>query len=85
MGSDYSLQQPGEQSYSIIFFPGEISDECRPVLILEDSSLEGNESFTMNLETSSSVADLNPILSTVTVIDNDGVYSTCFLITATFI
>lgn len=82
MGSDYSLQQPGEQSYSIIFFPGEMSDECRPVLILEDSRLEGNESFTMNLETTSSVADLDPTISTVTIIDNDGEYFTCFLIAA---
>lgn len=83
MGSDYSLQQPGEQSYTIIFFPGEMSDECRPVLILEDSRLEGNESFTMNLETTSSVADLDPTISTVTIINNDGKYFICFLIAAT--
>lgn len=52
-----------------------MSDECRPVLILEDSRLEGNESFAMNLATTSSVADLDPTISTVTIIDNDGEYT----------
>lgn len=74
MGSDYSLQQPGQQSYSITFFPGEMSDECRPVLILEDSSLEENETFTMTLETTNNLTDLDPTVSTVTIIDNDGEY-----------
>ena len=71
VGSDYSLQEPGSQSYSITFLPGEMS-ECRFVLILEDSLLEENEMFAMSLATTTSVADLDPSTSTVTILDNDG-------------
>ena len=71
VGMDYSLQQPGQQSYSISFLPGEMSDECRSVLILEDSVLEEDEVFTMSLQTTSLVADLNSSVATVTINDNE--------------
>ena len=72
VGSDYSLQQPGMQSYPIAFLPGEMLSMCQTILILEDSHLEESEQFFLTLDTTNPVADLDPSMSTVTILDNDG-------------
>lgn len=72
MGIDYSFQQSGQQSYSLTFLPGETSDMCRPVLILEDNRLEDSEVIVLSLETMNLVTDLDPSMSTVIILDNDG-------------
>ena len=69
---DYSLQHPEMESYSVSFLPGETTDECQLVFILEDTVLEENEVFSMSLTTGSSVVDLSPDVATVTILDNDG-------------
>lgn len=69
---DYSLEHPEIESYIVSFLPGETTSKCQPILILEDSVLEGNEVFSMTLTTESPVADLSPALATVTILDNDG-------------
>ena len=69
---DYSLEHPEIESYIVSFLPGETTSKCQPILILEDSVLEGDEVFSMTLTTESPVADLSPALATVTILDNDG-------------
>ena len=69
---DYSLEHPEIESYIVSFLPGETTSKCQPILILEDSVLEGNEVFSMTLTTESPVTDLSPALATVTILDNDG-------------
>ena len=76
---DYSLQQQGVQSYFISFLPGEMSDECQFVIILEDSALEQNEVFTISLQSTSPVADLNPSVANVIIIDNEGIIMFIFM------
>ena len=50
-----------------------MSDECQFVIILEDSALEQNEVFTISLQSTSPVADLNPSVANVIIIDNEGI------------
>ena len=45
---------------------------CQTILILEDSHLEESEQFFLTLDTTNPVADLDPSMSTVTILDNDG-------------
>lgn len=76
---DYSLHQPGTETYSITFLPGEMSDKCRFILILEDSHLEESETFFMSLESANPVVDLTLNMSRVTILDNDGGLSNEFI------
>ena len=69
---DYSLQHPEVESCTVSFLPGETTNECQIILILEDTVLEETEIFTMSLTTNSPVADLSPAMATVNILDNDG-------------
>ena len=47
--------------------------QCIDIVIIDDSILEENETFTVTLKTSSSVM-LGTQLTTVTITDNDSMY-----------
>ena len=60
------------QSYTITFLPGEMHSVCQTILILEDNHLEESEQFFLILETTNPVVNLDPSMSTVSILDNDG-------------
>ena len=53
--------------------PGEIADECEMVVIMNDNLFEGNEVFTMILQSTSAVAELDPSVTNITIIDDEGI------------
>ncbi len=61
-------------TYNLIFTSGSTDNDVRCVDygIMDDSALEGNQTFTVALTTSDSDVMLGIDISTVTIIDNDG-------------
>ena len=70
-GSDYSATPT---TFSFAAGAGDLSTQCLPIMILEDTLVEGSETFTVSLTSSSSVpgVTLDNTLDIVTITDNEG-------------
>ena len=69
-GSDYV-----SVSMDVVIFPAGTSNggmQCIAVTIIDDSAMEGDETFTVTLTTSSPHVTLGNAVTTITITDNDG-------------
>ncbi len=68
MNSDYN-----DLSYSVVFTSGSTDNavRCVEIPILEDNVLEGNQTFTVTLDSSDPGALLGTLSKTITITDND--------------
>ena len=64
---DYSLIPE-----NIIFSPGMTGPQCRSISITDDSILENDEVFVLALSTTDQDVNLNPSITSVTILDDDG-------------
>ena len=57
---------------NIIFSPGMTGPQCQSVSITNDSILENDEVFVVVLSTTDQDVILNPSITSVTILDDDG-------------
>ena len=65
---DYSLIPE-----NIIFLPGMTGPQCQSISITDDSILENDEVFVVALSTTDQDVILNPSITSVTILDDDGI------------
>ena len=65
-GDDYGVLQTN------LLFELTTTQQCRNISIVDDRALESGEVFSVNLTTVDSSVVLSPNISTVLIIDNDG-------------
>lgn len=58
---------------TVVFSTGNTTSQCIEIYIVDDEALEGNQTFIVFLNSSDSGVLLDNSVTTVTILDNDGI------------